>query len=145
MNIQDYIQEERLYSKDRLEWFGSAVISGFATLIFPEYLKNMKEKQVPVHVIRIPEIQAVAELLDSDHQFMKWISENLVRKISERSCIQERISFEELCKNRNLAYFKESNLEYTNGILNTVVIPNLQQTQAYRSIHLQTGSASGWK
>jgi hypothetical protein len=69
-----------LYKKD-VELFQCSIISAVSTLIYSEYIRNIRDKTKPVRLILVPEIHAIEEILNEESQLMKSICSNLINHI----------------------------------------------------------------
>lgn len=61
-----------------IEIIMGAIASGFTSLIYTEYVKQMKPKIKPTKIVFVPPIRAVEELVNPKSELMTWVSENLI-------------------------------------------------------------------
>lgn len=120
MAINEIVKEALKTHKSKIELTQWAIIGGVASLVYSEYLYNMKNKVTPGKtILMVPKISAVRELLDEDGSFMNWISENLIDTMIEDDLFSRYINSPEM------EMFRENNVEIMKTILDLYIIPNI--------------------
>ena len=71
MKIKELIDNFIKNNKSQIEIFQNSVIQSLASLIYSEYIKNIKQQRVPIQITWVPQINFVKDL------FKKYQSENL--------------------------------------------------------------------
>ena len=127
MQIDRVIKETIKNHKDGIELIQWAIISAVASLVYSEYIKNIRQKRTPVRMFQVPSIKSVNELLKRENQFMKLLSENLIEDLVKHDLLSEYIDAPEL------ALFNRNDVEKLKIILDLYIIPNIR-TQISRTI-----------
>lgn len=83
MEIHKMVKDTLRDHKKKIELLQWAITSGIATLIYPEYLMRIKQKQTPIRRIFVPSIKSVREILSLDGEFMTCLSEHLIDDIND--------------------------------------------------------------
>ncbi len=78
MEIHRLVKEAILKHKKKIELTQWAVMSSVSSLVYSEYLSQIRQKQKPVSRIMVPAIRNVQELLLTDGPFMNLLSEHLI-------------------------------------------------------------------
>jgi len=81
MEIHKMVKDMLRDHKEKIELLQWGITSGIATLVYPEYLMRIRQKQTPVRRIFLPPIRAVQELLDPQGEFMGYLSEHMIDEI----------------------------------------------------------------
>lgn len=76
-------------NKKAIETFQNAVIMSLSSLIYSEYIKNIKQQRFPIIMTWVPQITTVKELLKPESYLVKLLSESLIDKITERQLFQD--------------------------------------------------------
>ena len=121
MSIHELIKNTMTEHKNKIELFQWAVISSVTSLVYSEYLANMKQKQIPVKRIMIAPIKYVSELLNRDGDFMKLLSEELIDGMISNPLFQKYKNAPEF------EIFNETNIEVIKTIFDLYIIPNIER------------------
>lgn len=121
MKMHELMKEAMNTHKAKIEIFQWAVMAGVSSLIYSEYIKNIKQKQVPTRLILVPKIQYVCELLKTDSHFRNLLSESLIDKMIEDDLMKKYIDIPEL------VLFKDENIEILKTILDLYILPNVEK------------------
>ncbi len=121
MNIHETISNAMKDHKNKIEITQWAVISSIASLVFSEYISNIKQKTKPVRKVLVPPIKYVNELLDPSSSFMKTLSEKLIDGIASNELIEKYKDAPEL------VLFKEENIDTIKTIFDLYMIPNISR------------------
>ncbi|MCM1218421.1 MAG: hypothetical protein NC548_28370 [Lachnospiraceae bacterium] len=105
--------------KQKIELTQWAITSGIASLVYSEYLKNMKQKQTPVKRIFLPPIKSVSRLLDRDGTFMDFLSEHLINQMVDSPLYRKYSNAPEL------ELFKIEKIEVLKTIFDLYMVPNI--------------------
>lgn len=119
-NTRESIMTER---KHEIELFQQAVISSVASLVFAEYISNIKNRDVPVQRVYVPPVKYVSELLDTDGHLLTMLSERL---INDMICNRIFIAYAEDIPDLSLFKYKESR-DKLNDVLRMYIIPNISK------------------
>lgn len=119
MQIDRIVKETIKQYKSEIELFQWAVISAVASLVYSEYIRNIKQKHVPVKMFQVPSIKFVNELLDKDGYFMQLLSERLIDGLKEHELLSLYIDAPELI------LFTGNNIEKLKMIIDIYIIPNI--------------------
>jgi hypothetical protein len=123
MQIQDIIKRTIIDHKDEVEKIQWAIMSGVSSLLYSEYIKNMKQKQTPIPVVLVPEIKTIKELLDENNSLMKTLSEHLIDDMYKDIMY---LSYGKYKKSRYFELFKNENREILKTIFDVYIIPNMR-------------------
>lgn len=122
MAINEIVKDALKTHKSKIEVTQWAIIDGVASLIYSEYIYNMKNKVTPGRtILMVPKISAVQELLSEENQLITWISDNLIDKMLND------ILFKQFIESPELEMFKENNVEIMKTILDLYIIPNISR------------------
>ena len=116
MGMHETIKTTITEHKNEIELIQWALTASISSLVYSEYLRNFKQKQVPVRRIFVPKIHLIEELLKSDGEVCNWISEKFVD-----------IMKEELPKIPEFVLFNEENSEIMKTIMDLYILPNIGQ------------------
>lgn len=119
MQIHQMIKDTMEQHKSKITITQWAFINAISSLIYSEYIKNIRQKQVPVNMILVPEIKYVEELLNSESEFIKLLSDKLIDVIIENKLFQKYAEAPEL------VLFKEENVEILKTIFDLYMVPNI--------------------
>lgn len=117
--IKDTIKE---HSK-KIELIQWAITAGIASLVYSEYIRNIRQKRVPTRIIFVPQIRRVQELLNPDGEFMNSLSESLIDNMRNHELFKQYKDAPEL------VLFNDDNIDTLKTIFDLYIIPNI-----YRSI-----------
>ena len=59
-----------IHHKKKVELIQWGIMSGISSLVYSEYLNNMKQKYSPVRMIMVPTINSVREYLNPENDFI---------------------------------------------------------------------------
>lgn len=122
MAINEIVKNALKTHKSKIELTQWAIIDGVASLIYSEYIYNMKNKVTPGKtILMVPKISTVQELLSEESQLITWISDNLIDKM------MADILFKQFIESPELEMFKENNVEIMKTILDLYIIPNISR------------------
>lgn len=120
MQIHQIIKETIKDHKSKIELIQWAIISGISSLIYSEYISKIKQKNVPVRAILVPEIKRVQEFLNPDNEgFVEMLSDSMIDKISKHELIKNYSDAPEL------VLFNEENIEIMKTLFDLYIIPNI--------------------
>ena len=105
--ISEYKQEVQ-----DLQW---AVMNAFASILYSEYIANIKQKTTPVQKVLVPEISLIRNLLDEDSELMKTVSEYLVDDLL--LCLGEK----------HFPLLHSDRIECTKCVVDGYILPNVQR------------------
>lgn len=113
--IKDTIKE---HSK-KIELIQWAITSGIASLVYSEYMRNIRQKRVPTRIIFVPQIRRVQELLNPDGEFMNSLSESLIDNMRNHELFKQYKDAPEL------VLFNDDNIDTMKTIFDLYIIPNI--------------------
>lgn len=113
--IKDTIKE---HSK-KIELIQWAITSGIASLVYSEYIRNIRQKRVPTRIIFVPQIRRVQELLNPDGEFMNSLSESLIDNMRNHELFKQYKDAPEL------VLFNDDNIDTLKTIFDLYIIPNI--------------------
>lgn len=113
--IKDTIKE---HSK-KIELIQLAITSGIASLLYSEYIRNIRQKRVPTRIIFVPQIRRVQELLNPDGEFMNSLSESLIDNMRNHELFKQYKDAPEL------VLFNDDNIDTLKTIFDLYIIPNI--------------------
>lgn len=124
MEIHKMVKDALRDHKEKIELLQWAIISGIATLIYPEYLIRIKQKQTPVRRILLPPIKSVREIVHPEGEFMTYLSEHLIESIKSRL---NTTQFREYASAPEFALFcsNHDEIEILKTIFDLYMIPNI--------------------
>lgn len=124
MEIHKMVKNALRDHKKKIELLQWAITSGIATLIYPEYLIRIKQKQTPVRRIMLPPIKAVREILQPEGEFMTYLSEHLIDGIGER---MNTPRFKPYASAPEFAMFEDGHdeIEILKTIFDLYMVPNI--------------------
>lgn len=119
MQIHKIVKDTISQHKNKIELAQWAIISGVASLVYTEYLVNIKWKTIPTTVILVPKISAVQELLNPDNSFMDLLSNKLIDGIANNETFK-------LYKDApELILFNDDNIEVMKTLFDLYITPNI--------------------
>lgn len=122
MAINEIVKEAIKNHKSKIEITQWAIINGVASLIYSEYLYNMRNKVTPAKtILMVPKISAIREVLKEDGQLITWISEELID-----SMVIDNL-FSKFIDSPELEMFKDNNVEIMKTILDLYIMPNISR------------------
>lgn len=121
MAINTMIKKVMEQHKKKVELIQWGIMSGISSLVYSEYLNNMKQKYSPVRIIMVPTINSVREYLDPENDFMKKISYNLIDRIIDSNVFREFKNAPEFI------LFSDEYIEILKTIFDLYIIPNIHR------------------
>lgn len=121
MQIHQTIKEVIKNHKNKIELIQWAITSGVSSLIYSEYLMNIKRKTLPSNILLVPSIRSVNELLDPENQFMQLLSDKLIDRIVENE------TFKKYSNAPELVLFNNENIEIMKTIFDLYIINNISR------------------
>lgn len=122
MSISNQVKETLRTHKAQIELLQLAMTSSIAGLIYSEYIKNFKQVLRPVHKIFIPELKQVQDLVNTENEFMTYLSDNIIEKIIENELFKEFSTLEDL------SLFKSDNVEILKTIVDLYIMHNISRS-----------------
>ena len=119
MNIHEIISTAMKDHKNKIEITQWAIISSIASLVFSEYISNIKQKQVPTRKIFVPPIKYVRSLIKPDGYFIKLLEEKLIDGIANNELFKKYNNAPEF------VLFNEDNIEVLKTIFDLYIVPNI--------------------
>ncbi len=119
MQIDQLLKDTIKLHKDKIELIQWAIISSVSSIVYSEYIKNIRQKHRPVRLIYVPSIKTLYELLAKDGHLMQLISEKLIDDIIGNDLFSKYIEVPEMI------LFNENNVEMLKTILDIYIIPNI--------------------
>lgn len=121
MQIHQTIKEVIKNHKNKIELIQWAITSGVSSLVYSEYLMNIKRKTLPSNILLVPSIRSVNELLDPENQFMQLLSDKLIDRIVENE------TFKKYSDAPELVLFNNENIEIMKTIFDLYIINNISR------------------
>lgn len=121
MKLHEMIKETLNNHKSKIELIQWAIISGVSSLLYSEYIANIKQKQIPVRKILLPSIKTLNELLSENSQFIELLSDKLIDNIYNNELFKKYNDAPEL------VLFNEENIEILKTIFDLYIIPNIRR------------------
>ena len=120
MQIHQIIKETIKEHKSKIELIQWAIISGISSLVYSEYISKIKQKNVPVRAILVPDIKRVREFLDPvNGGFIELLSDDMIDKIANHELIRKYSDAPEL------VLFNEENIEVMKTLFDLYITPNI--------------------
>lgn len=121
MELHKRVREAIQTHKKRIELIQWAVMAGVASLIYSEYLANIRQKQHPVHLVMVPSIRNVQELLLTDGPMMTMLSDRFIDDLVAHPLFQQYSSAPEL------EMFLPENIEIMKTIFDLYILENVNR------------------
>lgn len=121
MQIQKMMKDMMTDHKQKIEIFQWAVMNGVSSLIYSEFIRRMKQKQVPTQYVMVPKISEVSSILKPDGPFMQKLSDELIDQMID-SELFARIKYTEVPE---LEIFTEDKLEILKTIFDLYIAQNV--------------------
>lgn len=121
MQIHQTIKEVIKNHKNKIELIQWAITSGISSLVYSEYLMNIKRKTLPSNILLVPSIRSVSELLNPENQFMELLSDKLIDRIVENE------TFKKYSDAPELVLFNNENIEIMKTIFDLYIINNISR------------------
>jgi hypothetical protein len=109
-------------NKSNVQIYQLAVVSSISTLVYSEYIKNIKRKYKPKIMYMVPTIRSVQELLLPKNKFMQKIINELIDKMLDNDLFKKYLNHPEL------ELFNDDNIEVLKVLLEYYIIPNIFKT-----------------
>ena len=122
MKIKELIDNFIKNNKSQIEIFQNSVIQSLASLIYSEYIKNIKQQRVPIQITWVPQINFVRELIDNKSDLVKTISNSLIDLLTKKDLFKKYQS--ENLDVFNLFTDEENKMELMSYVLNLYIMPN---------------------
>lgn len=122
MKMNELIKDTIIKNKAKIEIFQWSIISSVASLVYSEFLKNMKQKEIPVRSVHVPSLKTVREFLKPDGELLEELSCHLIDKMNEDELFKK---YKDKCP--ELVLFNEDNCEVLKTIFDLYVIPNMSR------------------
>lgn len=119
MKINELMKATLKDHRNKIELTQWAIISGVASLVYSEFLRRIKNRNIPVKVVMVPEIKTITEFLDSDNDFMTRLSSELIDRMNSHPLFQKYNHAPEL------VLFNDDNVEILKTILDLYMIPTI--------------------
>lgn len=107
--------------KQKIELIQWGIISGISSLIYSEYIKNIRQKQIPVRMVQIPSIKSVKRFLDPEFGFLQDLSYKFIDNIYNHKLFQKYHTAPEFI------LFNDENIEILKTIFDLYIIPNISR------------------
>ena len=121
MIVNEKIKRVISEHKNEVEIFQWSVINSIASLVYSEYISNMKQKTIPTKVILVPKVKLVSDLLSPSGELMNTLSNNLIdMMISNHFFI--KYDFKNI---KELILFTEDYIDILKSILSSYILPNI--------------------
>ena len=117
--IKDFIELNK-FGVERLQW---AVMNSVASLVYTEYIRNIKKKEYPREHTLIPSIKTVESCLNMNGDLMKLLSNSLIKDLIEHHLVQ---MFDHN-KVPDLKVLDMDNMEITQTLLEGYILPNVSR------------------
>jgi len=121
MSIHKLVKDVITTHKNKVELIQWSIIAGISSLIYSEYIRNMKQKTIPVRSVHVPEIKTVINLLKTDGHVLNYLSENLIDSMRNNYLISKYIDAPEL------VLFSDENIEILKTIFDLYISPNISR------------------
>lgn len=122
MNANERTKEIIRAHKSKVEIFQWAVTSSVASLIYSEYIRNMRQKAIPVRHVEVPMIRHVEDMIAPDNSMMLYLSDHLIDDLLKDELMQKYVEAPELI------LFNDDCLDGWKTIFDLYVIPNISKT-----------------
>lgn len=121
MSIHEQVHDAITNHKNKIELTQWAIMSAIASLVYSEFLKNIKQKQYPRKMIIVPSIRNIQELLLLDGEMFTSLSSNLIEMIQQNPLFQKYKEAPEF------EMFTDKNIEIMKTILELYILPNVNK------------------
>lgn len=121
MQIHETIKTVLTEHKHKIEITQWAIISAVSSIVYSEYIKNIRQKQVPTRAILVPQIKAVSSFLNHDGEFMSALSDKLIDGVANHHLFKEYENAPEL------VLFNSKNIEILKTIFDVYIMPNIER------------------
>lgn len=118
-NIKQFIELNK-FGVERFQW---AIMNSIASLVYTEYIRNIRKKQYPREHTLIPPIKSVESFLNIHGDFMNCVSNNIIKDLMEHHLVQ---MFDHN-KVPDLKILDLDNMEMTQTLLDEYILPNVSK------------------
>lgn len=115
--IKDVI---RMHSS-KVEVFQWAFTSAIASLVYSEFIRNMRQKSIPVRHVDIPSIRYVQEMLSANGQMMRYLSDHFIDDM------MSEVFYTKYMMAPELELFQMDLLDSWRTIFDLYIIPNVSK------------------
>lgn len=119
MQIDRIVKDAIIKHKRKIELTQWAIIQGVSSLVYPAYIKQMTQKQVPVKMVLVPSIKGIIRFFDSG--FLDILSVHLIDDIVNHPLFQKYSHAQEF------AMFTPENIEIMKTIFDLYISPNVRR------------------
>lgn len=120
MKISQAIKETLMKHNKKVEIIQWAITQSISSLVYSEYLYNMRQKQ-DRKIILVPKIKLVRDLLSRDSKLINRLSEELIDGIINNEIFDRYKDLPELI------LFNEENVEILKTIFDLYMVPNISR------------------
>lgn len=121
MKINEMIKEFINTHEAKVEIFQWAVVSSISSLLYSEYIKNIKQQQVPSRIIWVPQVRTINELLEPNSYLSNLLSESLIDFMIEKELFKKYADIPELI----IFSEEDDNIELIKTIFDIYILPNI--------------------
>lgn len=121
MSIQENVMNALKNNKKDIEVIQWGIMNSVASLIYSEYISDIRKQQYPTMRIFIPEIRYVSELVSENSELMNHLRGHLVMDMRTWIQIYHYIDAPELM------LFDDNHLEIMESILDAYILPNISK------------------
>lgn len=122
MELDQVTREQILKYKSRIEIIQWAFTSAIASIIYCEYLKNIRQQHKPTFRVLVPQVRRVQEILLIDGPLIEWVATGLIPKMMEDELMISHITAPEL------EPFTPEHIDELKNVLCQYMIPNIVRT-----------------
>lgn len=124
MKMNEMIKVFMNEHQTKINLFQWAITSSVSALLYSEYIKNIKQQQVPSRIIWLPQVKTITEILDTNSYFTNLLSESLI------DFMTEDLLFKKYANAPELIIFSEDNdnIEILKTIFDIHIIPNISRS-----------------
>ncbi len=123
MKIQQIIKDTMKDHKNKIEIFQWAVMNSVGSLVYSEYIKNIRRKEYPRQHILVPPIKLVSSILDTDFTLMETLSSNLIDKMINNKWF-DKVNYKSIPE---LVLFNDDNIEILKTIFDLYIVKNVSR------------------
>lgn len=116
-NVEEFIKSNK-FGVERLQW---AVMNSVASLVYTEYIRNIRKKEYPREHTLIPSIKTVGSFLNMNGEIIKLLSDSLIKDLIEHNLVQ---MFDHN-KVPDLKILDIDNIDITQTLLKGYILPNI--------------------
>lgn len=123
MKIQQIIKDTMKNHKNKIEIFQWAVMNSVGSLLYSEYIKNIRRKEYPRPHIFTPPIKCVSSVLNTDNILMETLSSNLIDRMITNEWFN-KVNYKSIPE---LVLFNDDNIEILKTIFDIYIIKNVSR------------------